>query len=716
MNKFRRAFSLIEVSAVILIIGIVIAGLFTGGLIVSKSRLAAAESLAKSSPIRSIKENILWLETSLSGSISDTEANSGTAVTSWNDQSISTNKPSVVAVGTGATYSNTINSVHAIKFTGSSSNYLQISDASFLNNTDYTIMVLEKRQSNSGNNFFIGESPNGTANQNLALGYDSDSSVIHSQGSDSYNAGVSTYSESADRPRLFMFTHSAKNGNATYINGVLAAQDDTKTTHLKNISTLAIGKGYTGEIGEIAIFTKALNTSERQVIEDYGGKKWTRSINRNKVANASCVGYTVTDSGCDLSTPACSGSCSSGAGCTLGLTGSTDSSSVANGATGTVTCNSSGYSGSTVSYTCTNGTVSYGGSCSCNTGGGYVASGGSCVLGASCSTSSVTGVTTPTTVAHQASGTLTCNTANHYTGTVTYSCNNGALNPSGSCACAVGYVNPNCASCDTANGYSMSGGQCLSSPCTGGTIDTTSVPGSVIHKFIGNGSFVCSTAKTVQVLIVGGGGGGGAFNGGGGAGGLIANSGISINAGTYPVVVGNGGNGETGPNSGGTNGGNSSFNGLIAIGGGHGAHSSNATSGGSGGGGGYSSTARAGATAGQGNIGGLGAMPGNWATVGASGGGGGGSGSAGGDAGVGIAGAAGAGTQSSITGTPTYYAVGGPGAGYNSSGALVTTGTPAAGGSTITQAGAANTGNGGGAGNTMWLGKNGGSGVVIIKY
>ena len=116
-RRFKaKAFTLIEVSVVILIIGIMLAGTFIGTRIIAKSRLAAAESLARSSPVPGIKDNMLWLETSLSASIDGSQASDGKAVTSWYDQSSNAAKPLVVAVGTGPTYANTINQVHAIKF------------------------------------------------------------------------------------------------------------------------------------------------------------------------------------------------------------------------------------------------------------------------------------------------------------------------------------------------------------------------------------------------------------------------------------------------------------------------------------------------------------------------------------------------------------------------------------------------------------------------
>src|SRR5690606_13918172 len=118
--------SLLEISAVILIIGILIAGVVTANSLVAKSRIASAKTLTISSPVNGIKDAALWLETSLDNSFEESETSSGHAVTKWYDvRQNSANKVSVTAVGTGPLYSNTINYVHAIGFNGSTSNYLQ---------------------------------------------------------------------------------------------------------------------------------------------------------------------------------------------------------------------------------------------------------------------------------------------------------------------------------------------------------------------------------------------------------------------------------------------------------------------------------------------------------------------------------------------------------------------------------------------------------------
>ncbi len=264
------------------------------------------------------------------------------------------------------------------------------------------------------------------------------------------------------------------------------------------------------------------------------------------------------------------------------------------------------------------------------------------------------------------------------------------------------------------------------SGCQGGDIvDSETVPGKIIHIFNTSGILDCNAAFDVEYLIVGGGGGtrsnGG---GGGGAGGFLTGT-TSITAGSHEVVVGDGGLAYSSlpyypytPSSGK----DSSFFGLIAKGGGCGGsnEADNNTprpkgcNGGSGGGmgkGGGTRTAWiATGTAGQGYNGGRnGTDPYNNFKY--SSGGGGGAGGAGGNGNGLKGGKGGDGLLSTITGVSKWYAVGGPGSCSNPENLTYYAGATASGGAAWDQDGQPNTGNGAGA----W-GKNGGSGIVVIRY
>ena len=233
---------------------------------------------------------------------------------------------------------------------------------------------------------------------------------------------------------------------------------------------------------------------------------------------------------------------------------------------------------------------------------------------------------------------------------------------------------------------------------------------------------------TVNYLVVAGGGGGGGSiswsGGGGGAGGYKAGTSFPLSVNTdYTVTVGAGGAGGSSVN--GTNGGISVFNNITSTGGGGGGGSENSLSAGSNGGsggGGLGEVDPAGTgIPGQGFDGGVG---GDGQSAYTSGGGGGGASDVGQAASAQSAtkggGNGGAGIANAITGTSWFYA-GGGGGGSNQSNSTIGgqpgNGGGGTGGSQHTRTatvGAVNTGGGGGG--DMNPGKQGGSGVVILRY
>ncbi|NBO24788.1 MAG: prepilin-type N-terminal cleavage/methylation domain-containing protein [Chlamydiae bacterium] len=100
----KKAFSLIELSVVVLIIGILIAGITSGSRLVRDSRLKSAAQLTKSSDVNNIPDLVLWLEPTLENSfaVADSSVNdnntfiSAPANSVYNQLSVTTN-PSYVA-------------------------------------------------------------------------------------------------------------------------------------------------------------------------------------------------------------------------------------------------------------------------------------------------------------------------------------------------------------------------------------------------------------------------------------------------------------------------------------------------------------------------------------------------------------------------------------------------------------------------------------------
>ena len=276
------------------------------------------------------------------------------------------------------------------------------------------------------------------------------------------------------------------------------------------------------------------------------------------------------------------------------------------------------------------------------------------------------------------------------------------------------------------------------------------------HVFTGPGTFTVSCAgnacgsNSVEYLVVAGGGGGGEGTandsaGGGGAGGfrtrtalacaspLNAPANLSITASAFPITVGGGGNGNnTGGN--GTPGNTSTFDSISSAGGGAGEFGESPCSGGSGGGahqgaGGAGNTPPTNPSQGQPG-GSSGPNPDGSAPQTPNGGGGGGA-AAGGSGGVTASGGDGGAGSFVPTGfigpTAPSYGETGPGGRYFAGGGAGGT-SPARGGQSCgagglggggdsTQLGLTNMGGGGGGSDTSAPGgRNGGSGIVMIRY
>jgi prepilin-type N-terminal cleavage/methylation domain-containing protein len=83
--KKSSAFSLIELSIVVLIIGIIIAGVTQSSSLLAKAKLQSAQVLTKSSPVAGTPGLVAWFEPTLDESFLQGENQEGAAITQWND-------------------------------------------------------------------------------------------------------------------------------------------------------------------------------------------------------------------------------------------------------------------------------------------------------------------------------------------------------------------------------------------------------------------------------------------------------------------------------------------------------------------------------------------------------------------------------------------------------------------------------------------------------
>jgi prepilin-type N-terminal cleavage/methylation domain-containing protein len=144
----NKAFSLIELSIVILIIGILVVGVTQSSRLAKAMRLQTARSLTLSSPVPSFKNVTLWLESTADESFYSDEAQDQLQISTWKDinpqssfksnatQSNSSFKPKYVSDG--------INGLPAISFDGADDWMTMGVVSGFESNSKFTIFIVFK--------------------------------------------------------------------------------------------------------------------------------------------------------------------------------------------------------------------------------------------------------------------------------------------------------------------------------------------------------------------------------------------------------------------------------------------------------------------------------------------------------------------------------------------------------------------------------------------
>lgn len=269
-----------ELSIVILVVGILVLGVTKGSSIITKSRVGSAQSLTKGSPANSIADMIAWYETSLNTSFSTGTAYNNTTVAKWMDSSPRGGNTATSA--TGPTYiDGALNSLPALRFNGTTQ-YMTF-DASALNSNDYTIFVVEQRRATPGG-YFLGFGATAATN---AFGYTA-STTVAASGPLSSSMTVVTFSASSIVPRILTFySNSYTQKQYTFINGSnIGGVNGSASTKMSLSSTvgnigvdIAAGTFYTGDIAEIIVYCRALTINERNYIQTYLGNKYSLTKN-----------------------------------------------------------------------------------------------------------------------------------------------------------------------------------------------------------------------------------------------------------------------------------------------------------------------------------------------------------------------------------------------------------------------------------------------------
>jgi hypothetical protein len=274
-NSKKLAFSLIELSVVILVIGTLVIGIAQGTRIIAESKLKTARSLTVSSPANSIANMILWVDSTSEKSFTSDIQNNSSVPVWYNINPQVSNSPANPFQNTGSsqpTYkTNIINGLPAVYFDGGDN--LAFDGTALVSNPGYTVFMVEQRTAASGYVFGV---DGGTRTGGFAIGYNSTNEFrdIHYYGGFSW-VGVTVPSYTSPIARISASTFNGTQ-HCIYINGATSGCNGNGVPGFK--TTFNIGSGdfsnYTGYVAEIIVFGRNLNNQERRSVEGYLSQKW----------------------------------------------------------------------------------------------------------------------------------------------------------------------------------------------------------------------------------------------------------------------------------------------------------------------------------------------------------------------------------------------------------------------------------------------------------
>ena len=303
-RKNRKGFSLIEISVVILIIGVLIAGISQASDMIDEAALKGARTASRGSRIPRVKDLVLWVDAvSDGGSLTSVnkQAVDGDTVTQLKDFNPNSNAKLTLS-GSSTFSSNKISGLPGITLSGASPNNFKLTTR-FDNSTgEYTIyliyqpvalpasgavgVILEKRNATSGVFPYRLEIDSGGfyrySNSNSVVVYGSKKAL-------------------AGKTNLIKISRSLSGAVVLEVDGSIAS--GTSASFIGNNDELIIGAQngtaitnyVNGRIGELIIYERDLVLSEETDIENHLYKKWKLKKEASTVLGSCTIPLAVTN-------------------------------------------------------------------------------------------------------------------------------------------------------------------------------------------------------------------------------------------------------------------------------------------------------------------------------------------------------------------------------------------------------------------------------------
>ncbi len=285
----KKAFTLTELSIVVLIIGVLITGITQGSGMIKTARLVNARSMTSRSPVLEISGLIAWYEPTLKSSFKDSESIDASRTTEWRDNSpgsiILTKNKLTRSAGSAVTYEESgINNLPTLLFSGEASANIALANfyqGSSVQNTAFIVfrplfatgstakILLDSSSANSTSSIGIKST---AVNLNAGTSVDTATATNSASFANGNDYVVAAYFNSSSS-QVFVNNATSRAGNGAI---------NPNTTNQLGGLTIGTDKsgtnGFNGYISEIIIYNRPLKLQERKDVMSYLSKKYKISV------------------------------------------------------------------------------------------------------------------------------------------------------------------------------------------------------------------------------------------------------------------------------------------------------------------------------------------------------------------------------------------------------------------------------------------------------
>lgn len=301
----KKAFSLIEISVVIVAIGILIVGVMQGKDMLNDMRINSARSFTEKSPISSMPNLALWLETTQQNSLFTNTSSvnaplyhkNNQTIGQWNDLNSDPNlKVNLLQVNEASKpvfVFNAINGLPALKFDGVD-DFLQNSNKFYYDNFTVFFVGLPLRSCTMGGGHF------GISGQNYVTFPQHGDVIKENNVTSAAGFGVSLCANqiaTVEHSSNYMPKRTLNSGNfnsavlytVSYANKVATSYVNSKSPEIGSASGYNVYLGFnvggggnsfenygyfSGYVGEVIYFSQTLSDEDRKLVDNYLIEKW----------------------------------------------------------------------------------------------------------------------------------------------------------------------------------------------------------------------------------------------------------------------------------------------------------------------------------------------------------------------------------------------------------------------------------------------------------